>query len=131
MFLWFFILFLKANAVALLAGVTAALIAVGAVIYGSTLDRRLASTCSTVSCWILILWKYLEYFQNFIFIFQLNTITSGVLNAVPAVTNADCPIVAAGNPTNAEILACVNAAVTDINTNIITAINAYGNPTCT
>ena len=49
-----------------------------------------------------------------------------MLTAVPAVAAADCP----GANQN-DIIACVNAAVTDINTNIITAINAYGNPTCT
>ena len=71
------------------------------------------------------------YFQNYIFIFQLNTITSGRLTAVPAVAAADCPFAGAA-PTNAELLACVNALRTDVNTNIITAINnAYGNPTCT
>ena len=53
-----------------------------------------------------------------------------MLNAVPAVVAADCPQVGL-NPTNDELRTCVNAAVTDINTNIITAINAYGNPACT
>ena len=51
-----------------------------------------------------------------------------MLTAVPAVAAADCPITTA---TQAEILACINALQADVNTNIITAINAYGNPTCT
>ena len=57
-----------------------------------------------------------------------------MLTAVPAVAAADCPItpgaIIAGTQ-DVEILACINALQADVNTNIITAINAYGNPTCT
>ena len=63
-------------------------------------------------------------------IFQLSTITKATLTDVPAVATTDCTIATAGSPTQAEILACINALRTDVNTNLVTAINAYGNPTC-
>ena len=71
-------------------------------------------------------------FSNIFFIifFQLNTITSNTLTSVPAVTTTDCTIATTGDPTVAEIIACINALQTDINSNIVTPINAYGNPTC-
>ena len=56
-----------------------------------------------------------------------------MLTAVPAVAAADCPITngAITAATQAEILACINALRADVNANLVTAINAYGNPTCT
>ena len=32
--------------------------------------------------------------------------------------------------TEANLVACINVAVSDINTKLVTAINNYGNPTC-
>merc|ERR1711974_399148 len=96
------------------ASVTAAVVAIGALAYALTLegriltnDQRPLSTCQA-----------------------LNTITSATLTTVPAVVAADCPIASAGNPTQAEIIACINALRADVNTNLLTPINAYGNPTC-
>ena len=58
-------------------------------------------------------------------IFQLSTITKATLTAVPAVTTTDCT-----GTTQQNIIDCVNALRTDLNANLVTAINAYGNPTC-
>ena len=58
-----------------------------------------------------------------------------MLTAVPAVAAADCQITIGNGQitaaTQAEILACINALQADVNANLVTAINAYGNPTCT
>ena len=71
----------------------------------------------------------IKYLYSFIY-FQLNTITTATLTTVPAVAAANCPIATAGSPTQAELLACINALRTSVNTNLVTPINAYGNPTC-
>merc|ERR1712038_1570312 len=96
------------------ASVTAAVVAIGALAYALTLegriltnDARSLSTCNA-----------------------LNTITTATLTTVPAVAAANCPIATAGSPTQAELLACINALRTSVNTNLVTPINAYGNPTC-
>ena len=69
-------------------------------------------------------------FKNSYIFFQLNTITQSTLASVPAVSTSDCSIATAGSPTQAEIIACINALQIDINSNLVTPINAYGNPTC-
>jgi len=96
------------------ASMLSAVVALGALAYAFTLEARILtndarslSTCETLS-----------------------TITKATLTDVPAVATTDCTIATAGSPTQAEILACINALRTDVNTNLVTAINAYGNPTC-
>merc|ERR1711994_283359 len=98
------------------ASVTAAVVAIGALAYALTLegriltnDARSLSTCNA-----------------------LNTITSNTLTAIPAVTAAGCGNIVTTNTVDqsANIITCLNQIITSINTNAVTPINAYGNPTC-
>merc|ERR1712141_817271 len=96
------------------ASMVSAVVALGALAYALTLEARIltndarsASTCSA-----------------------LYTITNSALTSVPAVTTSDCTVATTGSPTVAEIIACINALRVDVNSNIVTPINAYGNPTC-
>merc|ERR1711953_145984 len=97
------------------ASVMSAVVALGALAYALTLeakiltnDARSSSTCSA-----------------------LNTITSASLSSISSVTTSDCTwSTTDADQTEANLVACINVAVSDINTKLVTAINNYGNPTC-
>merc|ERR1711894_46828 len=97
------------------ASVASAVVALGALAYALTLeakiltnDARSSSTCSA-----------------------LNTITSASLSSISSVTTSDCTwSTTDADQTEANLVACINVAVSDINTKLVTAINTYGNPTC-
>ena len=126
------------------ASVTAAVVAIGALAYALTLegriltnDARSLSTCNAVSflkAYEYVLRTYLPLTKPciFNFFFQLNTITSNTLTAIPAVTAAGCGNIVTTNTVDqsANIITCLNQIITSINANAVTPINAYGNPTC-
>lgn len=97
------------------ASMISAVVALGALAYAFTLEARIltndARSLSTCSA--------------------LDTITKATLSSITSVTEADCTWTTTdADQTEANLVACINVAVSDINTKLVTAINAYGNPTC-
>ena len=54
--------------------------------------------------------------------FQEKAITSNTLTDIPEVVTADCLMLDDTNPTQAEILLCINALQTDINSGLVSKL---------